>query len=151
MSSSRATSPVRVARATTPGPTPSKKVRVAAPWRVASRLTAFTKAAAALEKFSLESPTKASAKEVVDDEKRSVSPASVTEEAKAPKEKATELQDTTDDDDWRFQYVGEVELPECEWQILSRVDASDLSHCLSRRASAQGVHPPLRPLPHPVP
>ncbi|KAL1682427.1 ribonucleotide reductase small subunit [Schizophyllum commune] len=100
MSSSRATSPVRVARATTPGPTPSKK------------------AAAALEKFSLESPTKASAKEVVDDEKRSVSPASVTEEAKAPKEKATELQDTTDDDDWRFQYVGEVELPESEEPLL---------------------------------
>ena len=46
-----------------------------------------------------------------------MSPASVTEEVKAPKEKATELQDTTDDDDWRFQYVGEVELPECEWQI----------------------------------
>ncbi|KAL1734077.1 ribonucleotide reductase small subunit [Schizophyllum commune] len=100
MSSSRATSPVRVARATTPGPTPSKK------------------AAAALEKFSLESPTKASAKEVVEDEKRSVSPASVTEEAKAPKEKATELQDTTDDDDWRFQYVGEVELPESEEPLL---------------------------------
>ncbi|KAI5827370.1 hypothetical protein K523DRAFT_279177 [Schizophyllum commune Tattone D] len=100
MSSSRATSPVRVARATTPGPTPSKK------------------AAAALEKFSLESPTKASAKEVVDDEKRSVSPASVTEEALAPKEKATELQDTTDDDDWRFQYVGEVELPESEEPLL---------------------------------
>ncbi|KAL1666454.1 ribonucleotide reductase small subunit [Schizophyllum commune] len=100
MSSSRATSPVRVARATTPGPTPSKK------------------AAAALEKFSLESPTKASAKQVVDDEKRSVSPASVTEEAKAPKEKATELQDTTDDDDWRFQYVGEVELPESEEPLL---------------------------------
>ncbi|KAL1759213.1 ribonucleotide reductase small subunit [Schizophyllum commune] len=100
MSSSRATSPVRVARATTPGPTPSKK------------------AAAAFEKFSLESPTKASAKEVVDDEKRSVSPASVTEEAKAPKEKATELQDTTDDDDWRFQYVGEVELPESEEPLL---------------------------------
>ncbi|KAL1718212.1 ribonucleotide reductase small subunit [Schizophyllum commune] len=100
MSSSRATSPVRVARATTPGPTPSKK------------------AAAALEKFSLESPTKASAKQVVDDEKRSVSPASVTEEVKAPKEKATELQDTTDDDDWRFQYVGEVELPESEEPLL---------------------------------
>lgn len=52
---------------------------------------------------------------MVDDKKRSVSPASVTDEVK---EKNAELQDTTDEDDWRFQYVGEVDLPESEEPLL---------------------------------
>ncbi|KIM46305.1 hypothetical protein M413DRAFT_441393 [Hebeloma cylindrosporum] len=81
---------ISATRPVSPGPTPSKK------------------AAAALAAFSLQSPTKPSKKEaivLIDDEKRSQSPESVT--------------DATDTlPDFRRKFVGEVDLPESEEPLL---------------------------------
>jgi len=90
-------------RPASPGPTPSKKVTYFSPRRVVSYVINFLlQAAAALAAFTLESPTKPSRKEAVvliDDEKRSPSPESVT--------------DATDTlPDFRRKFVGEVDLPE---------------------------------------
>ncbi|KAG6334246.1 hypothetical protein ID866_4837 [Astraeus odoratus] len=79
----------------TPEPTPSKK------------------AAAAIEAFSLDSPSKPlrSTTPVLDDKKRSVSPDTLEEEASE-----AELED--DLDALRNRFVGEIDLPECEEPLL---------------------------------
>ncbi|KAF4602189.1 Ribonucleotide-diphosphate reductase (RNR), small subunit [Pleurotus pulmonarius] len=86
-------------RASTPEPTPSKK------------------AASALAAFSLESPTKPSAKKatlLVDDKKRSTSPDSVGDEEDELDE--TFLGESLEE--LRKKFVGDVELPESEEPLL---------------------------------
>lgn len=89
-------------RPASPAPTPSKKVTDFSSRRVVYVINFLLQAAAALAAFTLESPTKPSKKEAVvliDDEKRSQSPESVT--------------DATDTlPDFRRKFVGEVDLPE---------------------------------------
>jgi len=93
---------ISATRPASPGPTPSKKVTYFSSCRVVRNLITSLQAAAALAAFTLESPSKPSKKEVVvliDDEKRSQSPESVT--------------DATDTlPDFRRKFVGEVDLPE---------------------------------------
>ncbi|EEB94399.1 hypothetical protein MPER_06792, partial [Moniliophthora perniciosa FA553] len=86
-------------RAPSPGPTPSKK------------------ATAALQAFSLESPTKKTTQKVasiIDDKRRSISPASLLDdETEEQEEKGAE-----DLEELRKQFVGDIELPESEEPLL---------------------------------
>ncbi|KAK7049620.1 Ribonucleotide-diphosphate reductase (RNR), small subunit [Paramarasmius palmivorus] len=83
-------------RAPSPGPTPSKK------------------AAAALQAFNLESPTKKSTKKAVtliDDKRRSNSPVSLLDEEE-------QEQEEEDLEELRKRFVGDIELPESEEPLL---------------------------------
>ncbi|KAL0582033.1 Ribonucleotide-diphosphate reductase (RNR), small subunit [Marasmius crinis-equi] len=89
--------PVATTRIPSPGPTPSKK------------------AAAALQAFSLESPTKKSAKKAVsliDDKRRNKSPLSGENSDEEEEEEEESL------DELRKRFVGDVELPESEEPLL---------------------------------
>ncbi|ESK97535.1 ribonucleotide reductase small subunit [Moniliophthora roreri MCA 2997] len=92
-------STVATTRAPSPGPTPSKK------------------ATAALHAFSLESPTKKTTQKVVsliDDKRRSISPASLVDDETEKKEE----EDVEDLEELRKRFVGDVELPESEEPLL---------------------------------
>lgn len=90
--------------------TPSKKVRVFSTCsrRVELCIDTVLQAAAAFEKFSLESPVKKMPKlEFIDDRERSTSPQTEeTEQQSNAEEVDSELEYL------RSQYVGEVDLPE---------------------------------------
>ncbi|KDQ64877.1 hypothetical protein JAAARDRAFT_167601 [Jaapia argillacea MUCL 33604] len=97
-----------IPRATTPGPTPSKK------------------AAAALEKFSFTTPTKPTKKSatlLVDDRRRSTSPHSDEDVFSSKSETRQEEQEDAEPseeslEELRKRFVGEVDLPEHEEPLL---------------------------------
>lgn len=84
---------------------------------VSHRSSIFFKAAAALASFTLESPTKKPTKKaiIIDDERRSVSPASLEDEKPEEDEedeKDSQVKAAEELAALRKRFVGEVDLPE---------------------------------------